>query len=136
MEPIVAQEHLDATFIAAGARAYLIGRQDGSFPDMGWHQKGEMGGIWAHPIKLLDGFWLRVGDTWLTGACRFRIGPYWAEHEYVLDGLRLVRHEFVPDTEPALVVRYALTSTAGGTIPVRFLARTDLRDVWSPAPRE
>jgi len=25
-------------------------------PDMGWHIKGEMGGLWAHPIKLLDGF--------------------------------------------------------------------------------
>lgn len=136
LEPLVAEDHLDGPFIVAGDGAYLIGLQDGSFPDIGWHEKGEMGGLWAHPIKLLDGFWLRVGHAWLTGATSFRVGPFWAEHVYELDGLRVVRHEFVPDGEPVVVVRYALTAAEAGTIPVRLLARTDLRDVWSPAPGE
>jgi hypothetical protein len=39
-----------------GNHAYCVGFQDGTFPDIGWHIKGEMGGLWAHPIKLLDGF--------------------------------------------------------------------------------
>ena len=67
-------EKLTDSYMAAGDRAYVIGAQDGSFPDLGWHVPGEMGGLWAHPIKLLDGFWLRVGDTWLTGARRFTRG--------------------------------------------------------------
>ncbi|MFT6971139.1 MAG: hypothetical protein ACJAXX_001708, partial [Roseivirga sp.] len=29
---------------------------NGNFPDLGWHVAGEMGGIWTHPIKLMDGF--------------------------------------------------------------------------------
>ncbi len=136
LEPMLAEGHLDGPFIVAGNRAYLIGHRDGSFPDMGWHVKGEMGGIWAHPIKLLDGLWLRVGDRWLTEAHSFRVGPYWAEHEYEMDGLRVVRHEFVPDTEPGVVVRFRFTAITGGTIPVRLLARTDLQDVWSFTSRE
>jgi hypothetical protein len=91
-----------------------------------------MGGIWAHPIKLLDGFWLQVDDTWLAAARRFRIGPYWADHGYQLEGLRILRHEFVPDAEPAVVIRYTLFAEESATIRLRFLARTDLRQVWVP----
>src|SRR5215213_10294661 len=40
-------------YVAAGDRAYLIGTQDGNFPDLGGHVPGEMGGLWVHPIKLI-----------------------------------------------------------------------------------
>src|SRR5687768_4739871 len=50
------QEYLSSPFITAGDRLYLVGHQDGTFPDLGWHVTGEMGGVWDHPIKLLDGF--------------------------------------------------------------------------------
>ncbi len=40
-------------YVAAGDRAYVIGSEDGRFPPMGWHIRGELGGVWAHPIKLL-----------------------------------------------------------------------------------
>src|SRR5262245_7103572 len=46
----------DRPYVTAGDRAYLIGTQDGNFPDMGGHVPGEMGGLWLHPIKLIDGF--------------------------------------------------------------------------------
>jgi len=49
-------EYLSSKQMTAGNHAYCVGFQDGTFPDMGWHIKGEMGGLWAHPIKLLDGF--------------------------------------------------------------------------------
>ena len=48
--------YLNSPFVTAGDRAYMVGHQDGSFPELGWHIKGEMGGIWNHPIKLMDGF--------------------------------------------------------------------------------
>src|SRR5687767_10667252 len=50
-------------YVTAGDRAYAIGTQDGDFPDLGGHTPGEMGGLWAHPIKLLDGFWATVSDS-------------------------------------------------------------------------
>src|SRR6478752_5914143 len=49
-------QYLASPFVTAGDRVYIVGYQDGSFPDMGWHIDGEMGGIWDHPIKLMDGF--------------------------------------------------------------------------------
>src|SRR6187455_2999127 len=49
-------QYLASPFVTAGDRVYIIGYQDGSFPDLGWHVNGEMGGVWDHPIKLLDGF--------------------------------------------------------------------------------
>ncbi|NNF81706.1 MAG: glycogen debranching protein, partial [Flavobacteriaceae bacterium] len=44
-------EYLDTPYVTAGNRVYMVGHQNGSFPDLGWHIKGEMGGIWNHPIK-------------------------------------------------------------------------------------
>src|SRR5512144_1828875 len=41
-------------FVAAGARAYELGSAAGRYPAMGFHTRGEMGGIWTPPIKLLD----------------------------------------------------------------------------------
>src|SRR4051794_31649164 len=49
-------------YVTAGDRTYLIGTQDGNFPDLGQHVPGEMGGLWLHPIKLIDGFWATVTD--------------------------------------------------------------------------
>jgi hypothetical protein len=56
-------QHQDQPYVTAGDRAYLIGTQDGKFPDLGQHVPGEMGGLWLHPIKLIDGFWARVTDS-------------------------------------------------------------------------
>ncbi|MDQ2830596.1 MAG: hypothetical protein M3Y74_16315, partial [Chloroflexota bacterium] len=72
---IAKSEWLDDPYIAAGDRAYVIGTQDGGFPDLGVHVPGEMGGVWSHPIKLFDGFWLRIDDAWLPDAARFVSGP-------------------------------------------------------------
>ncbi|MDR0844670.1 MAG: hypothetical protein LBN71_05565, partial [Tannerella sp.] len=37
----------DKPYLTAGDKAYVIGTQDGLFPDMGGHLRGEMGGIWT-----------------------------------------------------------------------------------------
>ncbi|OYW80331.1 MAG: hypothetical protein B7Z27_03980 [Sphingobacteriia bacterium 32-37-4] len=37
---------LGTPYNTAGDKLYMVGHQDGSFPDLGWHVKGEMGGIW------------------------------------------------------------------------------------------
>ena len=55
-------EYINSPFVAAGDRVYLVGHQDGSFPDLGWHVTGEMGGIWDHPIKLMDGFTAEIAS--------------------------------------------------------------------------
>src|SRR4029077_4763030 len=47
-------------FAAPGARAYELGTEDARYPAMGFHTRGEMGGIWTAPLKLLDGIWFGV----------------------------------------------------------------------------
>lgn len=128
---IVKTTTLSDPFITAGERAYLIGAQDGSFPDMGRHVKGEMGGLWSHPIKLLDGLWLRVDDTWVVGAGSFTSGPFWSEHSYDLPGgLMVTRRQFVPDGERGLVARYTVHSPSPRVLRLRVLARVDLQGEW------
>lgn len=128
---ITKSTQLDDPYITAGDRAYMIGSQDGDFPDLGSHLRGEMGGVWTHPIKLLDGFWLRVDGEWLPSATHFISGPFWNAHEYVLpNGLVVTRRQFVPDGERASVVRYSLRSSVACTVRLCLLARTDLRGVW------
>ena len=50
-------------YVTAGDRTYLIGTQDGNFPDMGQHVPGEMGGLWLPPIKLIDAFQARIAEA-------------------------------------------------------------------------
>lgn len=53
-------EYLPSPYATAGDRVYMVGHQDGKFPDLGWHVQGEMGGVWCHPIKLMDGFEVEI----------------------------------------------------------------------------
>lgn len=126
-------ERLGDPYLTAGDRAYAVGAQHGGFPDLGWHVPGEMGGVWAPPLKLLDGFWLRIDGHWLVTADCFAAGQLETRHEYSLEGgLRVVRTQFAPDGEPAIVVRFELLAAEARTLQVAFLARSDLQRVWSP----
>jgi hypothetical protein len=43
-------------YVTAGDRAYEVGTLDGAFPNIGWHVKGHMNGVWTPPVKLLDSY--------------------------------------------------------------------------------
>ncbi|AHY45467.1 Hypothetical Protein RradSPS_0184 [Rubrobacter radiotolerans] len=119
----------DRRYVAIGERAYVAGMQDGSFPAMGFHTRGEMGGVWAPPIKLLDGLWFSVGDAWLPPAKRFTSGyGYAAMHFPEREGLSVVRTDFVPDGSRALLVGLTLSDASGEgrEVPLRLDARSDL----------
>ncbi|GAC1632595.1 MAG: hypothetical protein NVS4B2_17550 [Chloroflexota bacterium] len=121
-------------FLVGGDRAHVIGAQDGGFADRGWHVPGEMGGAWAPPTKLLDGFWLEIDGTWLRAADAFTVHPFSAAHHYCVDDdLRVIRRQYVPDGHAAIVVRYSFYSASRRALALRFLARTDLQGVWSPS---
>jgi len=55
-------------YVSAGDRAYVMGFEDGGFYAQGWHIKGEMGGVWTQPLKLVDGVWFAVDGQWLQPA--------------------------------------------------------------------
>lgn len=122
-----------------GNRTYIIGTQDGNFPDMGGHVAGEMGGIWLHPIKLLDGFWLKLNDdnnnsVWLDKAESYTTYPYASKFTYspVLDGIKVERLQFCPEGKEGIVVLYTIknNSSQKKNIELTFTAKTDISPVW------
>lgn len=130
-------EYLASRFVAAGDRAYLIGHQDGTFPDLGWHVAGEMGGIWDHPIKLMDAFSaaLVIADQTycLDSARSFENYPFANIHRYApVLGIETSRMQFVPDGMEAVVVEFAFKNTRDQDLPFEFVfnGMSDLRPVW------
>ena len=64
----------DRRSLVVGPRAYAMGTADGLYPAAGFHTRGEMGGIWTAPIKLLDGIWFGVNGQWIGPATTFTSG--------------------------------------------------------------
>jgi hypothetical protein len=72
-----------------------------TWPPVGWHIRGEMGGVWAHPIKLLEGYWFSVDNTWLPAASRFTTGAGYIQMNFPnTAALEVTRTEFSPDGSP------------------------------------
>lgn len=116
-------------YVAAGDRAYVIGAEDGAFPPMGWHIRGEMGGVWAHPIKLLDGYWFSIDGDWLPPAARFTTGAGYARLEHPdVGGLSITRTEFSPDGAPVVLVELDIVNSgeAARDIELKMAARSEL----------
>jgi glycogen debranching enzyme len=131
-------DYLSTPFATAGDRVYMIGSQNGQFPDLGWHVTGEMGGIWDHPIKLLDGFTaaILVDNKFycLSDATTFINFPFANKHIFELTelGIRVERLQFVPDGKEAVVVEYTFHNkgNAEKIIEFEWTAFTDLRPTW------
>ncbi|WP_445381040.1 amylo-alpha-1,6-glucosidase [Robiginitalea sp. IMCC43444] len=132
------ESYLPSPYVTAGDRVYMVGHQDGSFPDLGWHIKGEMGGIWDHPIKLMDGFEvsLEINNTTLPlkRASRFTNFPMANLISYDLDSinLKIDRWQFVPDGKEGLLLEFVIKNTGAEPVPLKFIftGRTDLRPTW------
>ncbi|HZC39359.1 MAG TPA: hypothetical protein VE343_01720 [Streptosporangiaceae bacterium] len=110
-------------FVAAGTRAYVVGAEDGTFPPIGWHITGQMGGVWAPPAKLLDGMWFRVGSSWLDSASTYTSGPGFVRLTFpVTGGLRPVLTEFAPDGLQAALFGLTLVPADGQATTVSLAA--------------
>ncbi|WP_297336748.1 trehalase family glycosidase [Algoriphagus sp.] len=131
-------EYLSSPFAAAGDRMYMVGHQDGTFPDLGWHVQGEMGGIWLHPIKLMDGFSAQLSINGqaqcLEKAQKFTNYPNSNVVHYgeVAKGLSVERLHFVPDRREGMVVLYRFKNAeeTESTFDFSWNAQVDLRPVW------
>ncbi|MFM1934273.1 MAG: hypothetical protein RL360_1153 [Bacteroidota bacterium] len=129
-------EFLHTPFVTAGDKLYLVGHQDGTFPPLGWHVKDEMGGIWAHPIKLWDGFTASyaVGGkrVVLDRAYEFVNHPFANEHLYEVADIQVRRFQFVPDGKAAVYVEYVLENKTNQIQEIQFSmeAISNLRPVW------
>lgn len=124
-------------YLTPGRHIQLIGSQSGGFKAFGHHVPNEMGGIWMHPIKLLDGFWFGIVSDddnieWLTDAVRYSNHAFYNVLEFESKGFDLERTEYSAQTFAGLVVDFAVTSTAVEASSLRCVVsvRSDLQPVW------
>jgi glycogen debranching enzyme len=128
--------YLSTPYVTAGDKLYMVGHQDGTFPPLGWHVKDEMGGIWAHPIKLLDGFEASYTDggkvVQLDKASSFINYPFANQHVYAGSEIQVQRFQFVPDGKKAVYVEHVFTNKTSvkKTITFSLVTRSNLRPVW------
>src|SRR6266480_977410 len=120
-------------YVAAGDRAYDLGSEDGRYPAMGFHTRGEMGGIWTPPIKLLDGIWFGINGQWIGPATSFTSGFGYAQMALPTTGsnrLKITRTDFAPDGRRA--VEFGLTLTASNPAPFELNvdAHSELMDAY------
>lgn len=117
---------------------YMVGHQDGRFPPLGWHIKGEMGGVWNHPIKLMDGFKVELtteqGTLPLDSASSFTNYPFANKHTYTFEneGLLIERIQFVPDETQGIFIQFILKNLGEENFEgkLNFVGHTNLRPTW------
>ena len=130
--------YLDSPYVTAGDRVYMVGHQNGTFPPLGWHIKGEMGGIWNHPIKLMDGFDAELivdKDTLrLDTASSFINYPFANKHVFEFPSKNLVveRIQFIPDGMQGIFIQFVINNTSSQqkSLNFNFTGHTDLRPTW------
>ena len=123
----------DRREVAAGQRSYVEGFQDGRFYANGWHSTGEMGGVWAPPLKLVDGVWFGIGGDWVGPATKFSSG--WGYTRFDLPdagGLHLQRTDVAPDGNRAALFGLQMTNptSADKTVTVKVDAHSELMGAY------
>ncbi|HET7532337.1 MAG TPA: glycogen debranching protein [Nocardioidaceae bacterium] len=122
----------DRRSLVVGDRAYSMSTADSLYPAAGWHIRGEMGGVWTPPIKLVDGIWFRLADEWLgdtDGAAATRTTVGWGYTRTTfepVDQIEVQRTDFVPDGTRATLVGLTLTSPQPRTVPIALDAHSEL----------
>ncbi len=133
------QEYLDSPYVTAGNRVYMVGHQNGTFPPLGWHIPGEMGGIWNHPIKLMDGFSTTLAfsdgtEITLDDATSFTNYPYANRLNFDLSELELSVQQwnYVPDDLEGIIIEYVFKNLSDAEISFDFIfeATSDLSPTW------
>ena len=106
----------------------MVGFQDGSFPDLGWHIEGEMGGVWDHPIKLLDGFTASItmqngNDIFcIDKANKFVNYPIANRHHFTWEkeNLEIERFQFIPDSVEGAIIEFRIVNHGKDNKEINF----------------
>jgi len=113
-----------------GDRFYAVGTQDGGYPAEGFHTRGEMGGLWSMPIKLLDGVWFGVDGTWPTARSYTTGWGYTRMDLGTTAGVGITRTDVAPDGLRAGLVGLTLTSPAARTVTLTMDAHSELMSAY------
>jgi hypothetical protein len=118
-------------YVAAGPRAYVVGTEAGRFPAMGFHTRGEMGGVWSPPIKLVDGIWFGIDEKWIGPATAFTSGYGHVSMRLPgSGGLTIERTDFVPGEARGVLVGLTLRANGPRTVQLKLDAHSELMSIY------
>jgi hypothetical protein len=95
-------------YFLAGSKMYYVGMTTGDMQPIGAeHLVGEMGGLWAHPIKVADGLTLLISDQdgvqpMAHGVELIELLSH-LEWRYRLGGMEVKRRDFIVEDQAAFV---------------------------------
>lgn len=120
-------------YLNTGYRMYIIGSQDGLFPERGEHLPYEMWGLWMPPIKVLQGFWFLIDGELVKDAEQYEQLPYGSRFFFRKEGeWELERFQFIPQDEKGMAVELTLRnlSEEKKELALQLGLRSHLRPVW------
>jgi hypothetical protein len=114
-------EAVAAPYIIAGPQLYAIGHGSGAIGPIGAeHLVGEMGGIWAHPVKVADGFTVALhgpdGVALPVADGRFEERPDEIGWAWRAGELQFSRRDRVLPGAPAYAVLLTVANGGGATL--------------------
>jgi len=120
----------DRRSFVIGTRFYEVGAEDASYPATGFHTRGEMGGFWSMPIKLLDGVWFGVNGSWLS-ANRYTSGYGYARMDLgSRGGVQISRTDVAPDGLRAGLIALTFTAAHPSRINLAMDAHSELMSAY------
>lgn len=126
-------------FYLAGGKMYEIGSMDGTFPPLG-RLMGDQSGIWAHPIKVLDGFTYKIledeQEPWSLTNCRYFTHQFSSgSFHFTRSDLQATRQDFVAENESAFYSRLTIENKTDRPrkLDLQFSASVNIRPSWRSA---
>ncbi|MFC1745405.1 GH116 family glycosyl hydrolase [Candidatus Riflebacteria bacterium] len=123
-------------FVISSPRIYEIGSMDGSFPPVG-RLLGAQSGLWAPPIKLLDGFEFEIFEKGHAPIklekCRdFSNDFYRVKFNYTVNDLKVIRTDFTAEEDPIFYTNLQITNQLSRTreIKLNYGAFVNIRPSW------
>ena len=121
----------DRRYVTTGPRAYDVGTEAGRYPAMGFHTRGEMGGIWSPPVKLVDGIWFGLNNKWIGPATRFTSGYGHVKMRLPgSGGLSIERTDFVPGQARGVLIGLRLRANGPRTVNLRMQTHSELMSIY------
>jgi len=132
-----ARDARSAPYLLSGRKLYAIGTTTGALEPVGAeHLVGDMGGVWAHPVKFLDGWYLSLQDATgrhdLLHCLHFEGHLSDATMRFAHGPLSLTRTDFVADDDAALFSIIEIVNTGAETWSgkVGFVAEVKILPTW------
>ena len=124
-------------YMLSGRKMYVLGTIDGAFRPIGAeHLPGEMGGVWAHPVRFADGWYLNVydehGPAHLNDCHDFEGHLSDVELRFHHGPLAITRTDFIAEEDAALFGLLEVRNTGAQTWRGKLgcMARLWLRPGW------